>query len=288
MKIIFATRLKSKRLERGFSQRELAKGICEQGQISRMEQGKYMPGSDLLYSLAQKLNVKMDYFFDEKIPVENSQIEKIRELVKTILIRRDYDTLKYIYEIEISKKSTLSLSDQIYIAWVESMVEFYSNNNRDRGRGILKELISRIGISNFNSRQTLDLIHQSSVRPMVDQIETHLLLQQWKMHEFLEKESIVHESYSPLGNGQQHLMSNPVLTEIGEKYGKSPIQIILRYLVQNDVVTIPRSTNPAHIKSNIDIFDFELDSDDLKRLRVLDERKPIDGWPAEMREDEDY
>lgn len=150
MKIIFATRLKSKRLERGFSQRELAKGICEQGQISRMEQGKYMPGSDLLYSLAQKLNVKMDYFFDEKIPVENSQIEKIRELVKTILIRRDYDTLKYIYEIEISKKSTLSLSDQIYIAWVESMVEFYSNNNRDRGRGILKELISRIGISNFN------------------------------------------------------------------------------------------------------------------------------------------
>ena len=145
-----------------------------------------------------------------------------------------------------------------------------------------------IGISNFNSRQTLDLIHQSSVRPMVDQIETHLLLQQWKMHEFLEKENIVHESYSPLGNGQQNLTSNPVLKEIGEKYGKSPIQVILRYLVQNNVVTIPRSTNPAHIKANIDIFDFELNSDDLKRLRVLDERKPIDGWPAEMREDEDY
>lgn len=145
-----------------------------------------------------------------------------------------------------------------------------------------------IGISNFNSRQTLDLINQSSVRPMVDQIETHLLLQQWKMHEFLEKENIVHESYSPLGNGQQNLTSNPVLKEIGEKYGKSPIQVILCYLVQNDVVTIPRSTNPAHIKANIDIFDFELDSDDLKRLRFLDQRKPIDGWPAEMREDEDY
>ena len=108
------------------------------------------------------------------------------------------------------------------------------------------------------------------------------------MHEFLEKENIVHESYSRLCKGQQHLMGNPVLTEIGEKYGKSSIQVILRYLVQNNVVTIPRSTNPAHIKSNIDIFDFELDSDDLKRLRVLDERKPIDGWPAEMREDEDY
>lgn len=98
----------------------------------------------------------------------------------------------------------------------------------------------------------------------------------------------MHESYSPLGNGQQNLMSNPVLKEIGEKYGKSPIQVILRYLVQNDVVTIPRSTNPAHIKSNIDIFDFELDNDDLKKLRALDERKPIAGWPAEMREDENY
>ncbi len=145
-----------------------------------------------------------------------------------------------------------------------------------------------IGISNFNSRQTLELINHAEIRPMVDQIETHLLLQQWKMHEFLKKENIIHESYSPLGNGQQNLMTNPVLQKIGEKYGKSPIQVILRYLVQNDIVTIPRSTNPAHIKANIDIFDFELDKEDLKRLRALDERKPIDGWPAEMREDEDY
>lgn len=64
--------------------------------------------------------------------------------------------------------------------------------------------------------------------------------------------------------------------------------MILRYLVQNDIVTIPRSTNSVHIKANIDIFDFELDKEDLKQLRALDERKPIDGWPAEMREDGDY
>ena len=145
-----------------------------------------------------------------------------------------------------------------------------------------------IGISNFNSRQTLELINQGQVRPMVDQIETHMFLQQWKMHEFLEKDGIIHESYSPLGNGQQNLMSNLVLQEIGSKYGKSPIQVILRYLIQNNIMTIPRSTNPEHIKSNIDIFDFELGEDDLKKLRKLDQRKPIDGWPAEMREDEDY
>ena len=145
-----------------------------------------------------------------------------------------------------------------------------------------------IGISNFNSRQTIDLINNSDVRPMVDQIETHLLLQQWKMHEFFEKENIVHESYSPLGSGRQNLMSNPILQEIGQKYGKSPYQVILRYLVQNDIVTIPRSTNPAHIKANIDIFDFELNQNELKKLRDLDKHEPIDGWPATMREDEDY
>ena len=145
-----------------------------------------------------------------------------------------------------------------------------------------------IGISNFNSRQTMDLIKHSSVKPMVDQIETHLFLQQWKMHEFLEKAGIVHESYSPLGNGQQALINNPVLRAIGEKYGKRPIQVVLRFLVQNDIVTIPRSTNPTHIKANIDIFDFNLDKDDLEKLRSLDKRQPIDGWPAEMREDEDY
>ena len=145
-----------------------------------------------------------------------------------------------------------------------------------------------IGISNFNSRQTSELINHAEIRPMADQIETHLFLQQWKMHEFLKKENIIHESYSPLGNGQQNLTTNPVLQKIGKKHGKSPIQVILRYLIQNDILTIPRSTNPTHINANIDIFDFELDKEDIKQLCTLDERKPIDGWPAEMREDEDY
>lgn len=145
-----------------------------------------------------------------------------------------------------------------------------------------------IGISNFNIRQTKDIIAGGTVKPMVDQIETHAFLQQWKMHDFLQKEGIVHESYSPLGSGTQNLMQNETLRSIGEKYGKSPVQVILRFLVQNDIMTIPRSVNPEHIKSNFDIFDFELDEDDLNKIKALDKRQPIDGWPAAMREDEDY
>lgn len=122
-----------------------------------------------------------------------------------------------------------------------------------------------------------------------------LVLIHWPMGHDLDTWRALEEAYKAgktraigISNFNGRQMTNPVLQKISEKYGKSPIQVILRYLVQNDIVTIPRSTNPAHIKANIDIFDFELDKEDLKQLRALDERKPIDGWPAEMREDEDY
>ena len=122
-----------------------------------------------------------------------------------------------------------------------------------------------------------------------------LVLIHWPMGHDLDTWRALEEAYKAgktraigISNFNGRQMTNPVLQKISEKYGKSPIQVILRYLVQNDIVTIPRSTNPAHIKANIDIFDFELDKEDLKQLRALYERKPIDGWPAEMREDEDY
>lgn len=145
-----------------------------------------------------------------------------------------------------------------------------------------------IGISNFNSLQTKKVIETGNVKPMVDQIETHVLLQQWKMHDFLQEEHIIHESYSPLGSGTQDLLQNHTLKEIGKKYGKTPVQVVLRFLVQNDIMTIPRSTNPDHIKGNFDIFDFELAANDLQKIKSLDKRQPIDGWPAAMREDENY
>lgn len=258
----------------GFGTYEISPDQTKQAVLSAFEEGYRLIDTAQYYQNEQQVGEA----------VKASGLNRDEVFITTKTMTDGYEDTKIGFD-ESLRRSGLDYFDLVLIHWpmghdIDTWHALEAAYKAGKTRAI--------GISNFNSRQTLDLIHQSSVRPMVDQIETHLLLQQWKMHEFLEKESIVHESYSPLGNGQQHLMSNPVLTEIGEKYGKSPIQIILRYLVQNDVVTIPRSTNPAHIKSNIDIFDFELDSDDLKRLRVLDERKPIDGWPAEMREDEDY
>lgn len=144
--------------------------------------------------------------------------------------------------------------------------------------------IRNIGLSNFNIAQTQQMIDTTDVKPVVDQIETNISLQQGKMHDFLRKENIVHESWSPLGEGRL-TGSNPVLQKIGRKYQKSSIQVALRFLTQWQVMTIPRSINPAHMKANFDIFDFKLTDDEMSQIRALDQHHSVVGWPAWMRVD---
>lgn len=145
--------------------------------------------------------------------------------------------------------------------------------------------IRNIGLSNFNIAQTKEMIAKTDVKPVIDQIETNLDLQQGKMHDFLEKEDIIHESWSPLAQGARSLNTNPVLSKLGQKYGKTGVQILLRFLTQWKVMTIPRSINPEHIKANFDIFDFKLTDDEMKEIRALDKHRSAVGWPASMRVD---
>lgn len=144
-----------------------------------------------------------------------------------------------------------------------------------------------IGVSNFNIRQLEDLMKQTSIKPVVNQIETSVYNQQVKQHDWLTKQGIIHEAWSPLASGPKEMMSDQVLQEIGQKYGKTAVQIALKVLVQEKVWTIPRSVNPEHIKDNIDLFDFELTDNEMAALRKLD-KKQWCGWPKEMSEDLDY
>ena len=93
MHALLATRLKNKRKELGWSQKELAEGICQQTQISRMEQGKYMPGADLLYKLSEKMGLNMDYFFSGEISKEFLGLSAFKRLSKTLLENQDYASL---------------------------------------------------------------------------------------------------------------------------------------------------------------------------------------------------
>lgn len=144
--------------------------------------------------------------------------------------------------------------------------------------------IRAIGLSNFNELQVQEIIDHSSIKPVVDQIETHILWQQQRMHDYLTANNIVHESYAPLGEGNPGFLDIPILKEIGDKYQKTPAQVTLRYLIQCGIVVIPKSLNTKHMEENIDIFDFELNGEEMAKLRDLDSKKSIDGWPATMQE----
>jgi diketogulonate reductase-like aldo/keto reductase len=145
--------------------------------------------------------------------------------------------------------------------------------------------IKSIGVSNFNSKQLDNLIANSIVKPVIDQIETHVFWQQKKMHEYLTKHDIVHESWGPLGeNLGGQMMNLPEVKTIAKKYNVSPAQVLLRFLSQEKIVIIPKSTNIDHIKSNFDIFGFKLTADELESLEALDRKEAINGWPSAMRE----
>ncbi|MBD5429531.1 aldo/keto reductase [Lactobacillus sp.] len=139
-----------------------------------------------------------------------------------------------------------------------------------------------IGLSNFNHVQIQEIMNNCTVKPAIDQVETHLYDQQKKLHQFLTENDIIHEAWSPLGAGSSNILREKKVQEIADKYGKSTAQILLRFLIQEKIVVIPKSTNLSHIKSNIDVFDFKLDENELQILRSLDRNHSFFNWPASM------
>ena len=128
-----------------------------------------------------------------------------------------------------------------------------------------------IGVSNFYPERLIDVALLAEVPPAVNQIETHPFRQQDEAHEVMAKLDVAHEAWAPFAEGQNNIFANPVLTEIGEKYGKKPGQVILRALMQKDVVVIPKSVRRSRMEENFDVFDFELHAEDLAAFAALDD-----------------
>ncbi|WP_438763651.1 aldo/keto reductase [Enterococcus sp. AZ194] len=129
-----------------------------------------------------------------------------------------------------------------------------------------------IGVSNFHQHHLEDLLTTATIKPMVDQIEIHPTLTQEPLRAYLEAEGIAVEAWSPLGQGK--ILETPKLIEIGQKYGKSAAQIIIRWHLQNDIIVIPKSVHESRIKENFDVFDFELTAEEIEQINALniDER----------------
>ena len=132
-----------------------------------------------------------------------------------------------------------------------------------------------IGVSNFYPDRLIDLCQFVEVTPAVNQVETHVFQQQKVAHEYMEKYHVQHESWGPFAEGRKDFFTNPTLVEIGEKYGKSSAQVALRFLLQSDVVVIPKSTHKERMEQNINVFDFTLSSEDMAAIRKLDEGESL-------------
>ena len=144
--------------------------------------------------------------------------------------------------------------------------------------------VKSIGLSNFESHRLEEILEIADIYPSVLQVECHPYYQQNDLKKRIEKFGTVLEAWYPIGHGDKGLINEPLFTELGKKYGKTNVQIILRWHIQEGTIIFPRSTNPFHIKENFEIFDFELTEDEMNKIRSLDKGKRFFNMTLEEQE----
>jgi 2,5-diketo-D-gluconate reductase A len=132
-----------------------------------------------------------------------------------------------------------------------------------------------IGVSNFHPDRLVDLIAHNEVTPAVNQIETHVFYQRGEDHGVMEEYGVHHESWGPFAEGRNNMFTDPTLAAIGEGHGKSVGQVVLRWLIQRDVIVIPKSVRAERMRETFDVFDFELTADEMDRIGAMDTGKSL-------------
>ena len=141
---------------------------------------------------------------------------------------------------------------------------------KDMEKAVAEGKVKSIGLSNFESERLEEVLAAATINPSVLQVECHPYYQQNDLKKRIAPYNTIIESWYPLGHGDAVLIEEPVFTKLAEKYGKTNAQIILRWHIQEGIIVFPKSSNPVHIKENIDIFDFELTEEEMNEIRQLD------------------
>lgn len=135
--------------------------------------------------------------------------------------------------------------------------------------------VRAIGVSNFYPDRFIDLAENVEIVPAINQVETHIFNQQRKAHQIMEEYGTQIESWGPFAEGKNNFFSNEVLSTIGNKYNKSVAQVALRFLIQSNVVIIPKSTHKERMTENFNVFDFNLTDEDMKAIISLDQETSL-------------
>lgn len=150
-----------------------------------------------------------------------------------------------------------------YGSW-RAMEELYENKK-----------VRAIGVCNFYPDRLMDLAEHNKIKPAINQIETHPFFQREYDNEIMKNYGTQIESWGPFAEGRNDMFTNPILSEIGKKYNKSAAQVILRWLIQRNVVVIPKSVHKERMIENFNIFDFELSADDMDKIKSMDTEKSL-------------
>lgn len=135
--------------------------------------------------------------------------------------------------------------------------------------------VRAIGVSNFYPDRLVDLAECCEIKPAVNQVETHVFNQQIEPQKIMDEYGIRVMSWGPFAEGKNDFFTNELLKTIGEKYGKSVAQVALRYLVQRNIIIIPKSTHKERMIENMDVFDFSLSEEDMQAITTLDQKKSL-------------
>jgi len=205
--------------------------------------------------------------------IKRSGIPREEIFVTTKLWIQDagYDSAKKAFENALNRLQLEYLDlylihqpyGDIYGSW-RAMEELYH-----------KGKIKAIGVSNFKNDRLLDLIMHHEVKPAVNQVETHLFFQQMENTQFMKEQNVQIESWGPFAEGKNNIFKNEVLIAIADKYNKSVAQVILRWLTKRGIVVIPKSVRKERMIENLNIFDFELNPEDMELIKTLDTKESL-------------
>jgi 2,5-diketo-D-gluconate reductase A len=198
---------------------------------------------------------RAEFFITTKVWISNAGYEKAKASIEESLqkLQTHYIDLLLIHQ---------PFND--YYGTYRAMEEYYKAGK-----------IKAIGVSNFYPDRFIDIAQFSEITPMVNQVETHVFNQQKRAQKIMEKYGTQIESWGPFAEGRKDFFNNEILKGIGEQYGKSVAQVALRYLIQLNVVVIPKTVSKERMIQNFDVFDFALTNDDMDKIAKLDQEQSL-------------
>ena len=196
-----------------------------------------------------------EFFIVTKVWVSNAGYEKAKASIETSLrkLQTDYIDLLLVHQ---------PFGD--YYGSYRAMEEAYKEGK-----------VRAIGVSNFYADRYLDLAYHCEIKPAVNQMETHVFHQQQALQELMTKYDTKLMSWGPFAEGRNDFFANPTLNAIGEKYQKSAAQVALRYLLQRDIICIPKSVRKERMEQNLNVFDFQLSAEDMSQIAALDTKQTL-------------